>query len=93
MAVGKAMVSTTIGAEGLDVQNGRDLILADTPAAFADATVSLLLNHGLRRRYEQAAVSLAAQHDWSRIALQFAAVLHNTVQAFRSSLTAQKAQP
>jgi len=47
----------------------------------------------LRRRYEQAAVSLAAQHDWSRIALQFAAVLHNTVQAFRSSLTAQKAQP
>ncbi len=92
MAMGKAMVSTTIGAEGLDVHNGRDLILADTPSAFAEAIVSLLRDHGLRRRYEEAAVSLAAQYDWSRIAQQFAAVLQSAVQAFGNGPGPKKAQ-
>jgi polysaccharide biosynthesis protein PslH len=92
MAMGKAMVSTTIGAEGLDVYNGRDLILADTTSAFADAIVSLLRDHGLRRRYEKAAVSLAAQYDWSRIAQQFAAVLQSAVQTFGRGPSPEKAQ-
>jgi glycosyltransferase involved in cell wall biosynthesis len=37
MAMGKAVVSTTIGAEGINVTNGKNIMLADDPDAFFDA--------------------------------------------------------
>ena len=40
MAMGKAVVSTSIGAEGLDVKSGRDLILADDAASTCQAIIS-----------------------------------------------------
>jgi glycosyltransferase involved in cell wall biosynthesis len=78
MAMGKALISTSIGAEGLDVQSGRDLILADDPTAFAEAILSLIRDASLRRRYERAAAKLAAQYDWSNIVQRFADVLQKT---------------
>jgi polysaccharide biosynthesis protein PslH len=75
MAVGKATVSTTIGAEGLDVRHGRDILLADDPAAFADAVVGLLENDQRRRQYEAAAAATAKQYDWSVVARRFVDVL------------------
>ena len=42
MAAGRAVVSTSIGAEGLPTENGRHLLLADDPAAFARSVVTLL---------------------------------------------------
>ncbi len=75
MATGKAVISTTIGAEGLAVQSGRDLILADDAASFAEAMSSLLKDSSERHRYEEAAARLATQYDWSNIVHQFAAVL------------------
>jgi glycosyltransferase involved in cell wall biosynthesis len=77
MASGKAVVSTSVGAEGLAVQNGRDLILADDAGAFAEAIILLLRDAKLRRQYEESAARLAAKFDWSNIAQQFAAVLQN----------------
>jgi polysaccharide biosynthesis protein PslH len=79
MAMGKALVSTSIGAEGLDIQNGRDLILADEASAFADSILLLLRNEELRHKYEKAAIHLASQYDWSRITAQFANVLRSTI--------------
>jgi glycosyltransferase involved in cell wall biosynthesis len=75
MAMGKALVSTSIGAEGLEVESGRDLLLADDASSFSDAVIMLLHNAETRRKFEQAARQLAAQFDWSRIVPQFAAVL------------------
>jgi polysaccharide biosynthesis protein PslH len=75
MAMGKAVISTSIGAEGLDVQSGRDLILADDAASLADSITLLLRDAALRRQYELAAAQLAAQYDWSNIVQRFAAVL------------------
>jgi glycosyltransferase involved in cell wall biosynthesis len=75
MAMGKALVSTSIGAEGLSFQNGRDLLLADDASSFADAVLLLVRDGQLRRKFEQAAVQLAAQFDWSVVAGQFAEVL------------------
>jgi glycosyltransferase involved in cell wall biosynthesis len=86
MAMGKAVISTSIGAEGLDVQSGRDLLLADDATAFADAILLLLRDAGLRRKYEQAAVQLARQYDWSRIAAQFAEVLRRACGAAKQAL-------
>jgi polysaccharide biosynthesis protein PslH len=81
MAMGKAVVSTTIGAEGLDVQSGQDVILADDPASFAESILSLLRDAELRRKYEIAAAALAAKFDWSKIAQQFAGILQDVARA------------
>jgi glycosyltransferase involved in cell wall biosynthesis len=81
MAVGKATVSTTIGAEGLDVRHDRDILLADDPASFAEAVVSVLQNDALRRRLETAAAATAARYDWSVITEQFVEVLRTTIKA------------
>ncbi len=75
MAMGKALVSTSIGAEGLSFKNGRDLLLADDASSFVDAILLLLRDDQARRRFEQAAVQLAAQFDWSVVVSQFAEVL------------------
>jgi glycosyltransferase involved in cell wall biosynthesis len=75
MAMGKALISTSIGAEGLDIKSGHDLLLADEANAFADAVILLLRDAEIRRRLEKAAVETAAQYDWSSVAAQFADVL------------------
>jgi glycosyltransferase involved in cell wall biosynthesis len=54
-AMGKAIVSTTIGAEGLGARHGETMLLADTADAFADAIASVLRDEGLRRRIGAAA--------------------------------------
>jgi polysaccharide biosynthesis protein PslH len=75
MATAKAVVSTTIGAEGLDVHQGRDIILADDARAFSQAIVMLLRDPEMRRRYETAAAETAARYDWPAIGDRFAEVL------------------
>jgi glycosyltransferase involved in cell wall biosynthesis len=45
--MGLPIVSTTIGAEGLKVESGKHLILADTPADFARAVVNVLTDRDL----------------------------------------------
>jgi glycosyltransferase involved in cell wall biosynthesis len=78
MAMGRAVVSTTIGAEGLDVHDGRDIVIADSAGSFADSIVRLLQDQTLRRRTEKAAADLAARYDWSVIAARFQEVLELT---------------
>jgi sugar transferase (PEP-CTERM/EpsH1 system associated) len=69
MAAGKAVVSTTIGAEGLPVVAGEHALIADEPRAFADAVLSLLGDRAERRKLEAAARSLVVEHyDWSAVA-------------------------
>lgn len=81
MAMGKATVSTTVGAEGLDVQHGRDILLENDPSDFAHAIVTLLRDHEMRRRYEAAAAATARKYDWSVITRRFVDVLHRTIDA------------
>ena len=79
MAMGKALVSTTIGAEGLDVKSGDNCILADDPASFANSILTLLSDAPLRRKYEKAAAALASRYDWSNIAKQYEEVLQQAI--------------
>jgi glycosyltransferase involved in cell wall biosynthesis len=81
MAVGKATVSTTVGAEGLDVRHDRDILLANDPSRFSDAVVSILQQDSLRRRLEAGAAATAARYDWSVITEKFVEVLHTTIKA------------
>jgi len=47
MAMGKAIVSTTIGAEGIDYGNGKNIMIADEPEDFAKCVLDLIRNEGL----------------------------------------------
>jgi polysaccharide biosynthesis protein PslH len=78
MAMGKAIVSTSIGAEGLDVHPGRDIMLADTPGEFAGSVIRFLKDEPLRWQYGDEAAKTAAQYDWSVIARKFEDVLVKT---------------
>jgi sugar transferase (PEP-CTERM/EpsH1 system associated) len=69
MAMGKAVVSTTVGAEGLPVTDGEHVRIADEPGAFADAVLRLVRDVDSRRTLEAAARALVvARYDWSAVA-------------------------
>jgi polysaccharide biosynthesis protein PslH len=71
MAMGKAVVSTSIGAEGLPVTHGRDIMIADSPEHFAWSIVTLLRKRAKRDALQQAARELVATHyDWTSVAGQ-----------------------
>ena len=72
MSMAKAVVSTTVGAEGLPVTPGRDISIADEPARFAQAVVHLIRDVEARRRMETAARRLVVErYDWSAVANDF----------------------
>lgn len=75
MAAGKAVVSTSVGAEGLDVHAGRDIILEDSPGTFADSIVTLLQDAERRKQIERSAAELAGRYSWKEVAKTFEAVL------------------
>jgi glycosyltransferase involved in cell wall biosynthesis len=61
MALCTPVISTSKGAEGLEVVDGQHLLVADTPGDFAAQTVRLLQDAPLRRRLAQQALQLV--HD------------------------------
>jgi glycosyltransferase involved in cell wall biosynthesis len=90
MAMGKAVVSTTIGAEGLPVTDGRDVVIADAPARFADAVVMLLRDRARREAIEYAARELVVTHyDWAAVAAQLEEALVHAAATTRVDGTAR----
>ena len=84
MAMGKAIVSTTLGAEGIDAVPGRDLLIEDEPGRFADAVSRLLAQRSLATRIGQAARQLAVErYAWSRAALALEGFYRDVLQATR----------
>jgi len=80
MAMEKPVVSTTVGAEGLPVRNDDELILADTPEAFAGSVVRLLQDQTTARRLGQrAAARVRETFGWGRVAEDFASICEDTV--------------
>jgi sugar transferase (PEP-CTERM/EpsH1 system associated) len=68
MGMAKAVISTTVGAEGLAVTHDRDILLADDANSFARAVLRVLGDLGERRRLESAARTLVVEHfDWSAV--------------------------
>ena len=65
MAAGIPVVSTTVGAEGIEVRDGRDIFLADDPDAFASRCADLLEDPALRRRLAEAGRLTVKRYDWS----------------------------
>ena len=80
MAMGKAVVSTSVGAEGLAVRSGENIVLADTPNDFAQAVISLLRDPGRRQQLGAAARTLVQEHySWTIVANDFARALQEVI--------------
>jgi polysaccharide biosynthesis protein PslH len=85
MAMGKAVVSTKIGAEGLPIHPGQDILIADDPREFADTAVRLLKDAGLRARIGGAARELVERgYSWSSVVKPFESVLEDLVGTVKS---------
>ncbi len=81
-AMQKAVLSTSLGAEGLDVTNREHIVIADEPATFATALVELLDDQHARDNLAAAARKLVAENYSSEvIAAQFEAICRRTVES------------
>jgi glycosyltransferase involved in cell wall biosynthesis len=80
MAMGKAVVSTTVGAEGLPVRDGENIVLADTPGDFAASVISLLHDSNQRRRLGASARALVQEkYSWRKVTESFAQALQDVI--------------
>jgi polysaccharide biosynthesis protein PslH len=78
MAAGAPVVSTAVGAEGLDVQQGENILLADDPAAFAECCLGLLADEGRRGGLASVARTHVVRHySWDGVARSFEAILES----------------
>jgi polysaccharide biosynthesis protein PslH len=69
MAAKSPVVSTAIGAEGLDVAHGQNISIADSPCDFAESCLSLLDNPAERERLANSAWNLvASKYSWEVVA-------------------------
>ena len=83
MAMGKAVVSTPVGAEGLPVRHNENIVLAEEPADFAQQVARLLKDRAERERIGRAARVLVEQnYSWRSVAglfdIVFERVTHKT---------------
>ena len=71
MAAGKAVVTTTVGAQGIDYTDGENLLVADTPEQFATQIKRLVADQEYCRSVGEAAARLVAEHyDVKRLTAQ-----------------------
>ena len=75
MALGRPVVSTSIGCEGLDVVDGEQLLIADDPEKFAAQTLRLLTDKPLYQKIAcQARKLVVEKYDWDTINAQLLTV-------------------
>jgi glycosyltransferase involved in cell wall biosynthesis len=82
MAMGKAIVSTALGAEGIEAVPDRDLLIQDDPESFANAVNRLLAEPDLAARIGQSARRLAVErYSWNRAAKSLEAFYSGVLEA------------
>jgi sugar transferase (PEP-CTERM/EpsH1 system associated) len=83
MAMGKAVVSTPLGAEGLPVRHGDNIVLAEDSANFARQVIELLRDPQKRERLGRAARKLVEEnYGWSSVAACFDEILQQTCRTY-----------
>lgn len=76
LAAGTPVISTTIGAEGLEVRDGETVALADAPEEFARRCLEYAGDPGLRRRMSLAGLELVtSKYSWAHAARAFEQIL------------------
>ena len=68
-AMGVPVVSTPLGCEGLDVRDGRSVLIGRTDEELADAIVALMTRPALRSALVAEGLAVADEYDWRRVGL------------------------
>jgi len=77
MAMQKPVLSNVLGSEGIDVEHGREVFIADGPDAFAAAAAALLRDQGTRYRLAAEGYrKVLGSYSWASIATRFADIYH-----------------
>lgn len=64
-SMNKAIVSTSTGCEGIEVENGKDILIADRPEDFACRTIELIKNEEMRKKIGgNGKVKVALKYNW-----------------------------
>lgn len=61
LAMGKVIISTTVGAEGISVTNGENILIADNPNEFVECIKKLMNNTDLIKKISSNAIKLASE--------------------------------
>ena len=94
MAMGKAIVSTTLGAEGINAVPGQEILLEDNPSAFADAVSRLLAEPALAARIGRSARQLAVErYSWSGAAQALEGFYRRILETRSQHACAERASP
>lgn len=94
LAMGKAVVSTRLGAEGLQMTSGRHFVAADGARNFADAVIALLRDDEWRRRIANAGRTLVeTRYSWEQVALPFERHCQAAVDSHATSRAAARRHP
>jgi glycosyltransferase involved in cell wall biosynthesis len=81
MAMGRPVVSTTLGIEGLDIIDREHFLRADDADEFASAILTLLDNAALRQQIAGAARRRMEEHfSWAKVARQFESICQRTLE-------------
>jgi glycosyltransferase involved in cell wall biosynthesis len=89
MAMGKPVISTAIGAEGLPVRDGQEILIADDPKTFAQAVVATLTDKALAGRMGERARDVVCQRfGWDRAASAFSEVCEGVQKRKRQAYAA-----
>lgn len=81
LSMSKAIISTSVGCEGLDVEDGKTIVIADTPDAFAQAIVKVLAEPVWADTIGQQGRQLVeSRYDWAAVAKTLMAVYADTAQ-------------
>jgi glycosyltransferase involved in cell wall biosynthesis len=88
MSMKKAVVSTSVGCEGIDVSNGEHLLVVDEPRAFADAVLQLLADRERRLALGRAGRALVERHyRWDTVVERLEGFYDRLLDLRRSSAT------
>ena len=80
LAMEKAVVSTSIGCEGLGLQPGKHLLVADDPEQFAAGTIQLIKDTSLRRELgENGRILIQEKYDWNIVVRKLDSVYRNLI--------------
>lgn len=67
----KCVVSTSVGCEGIDAANEKEVIIADEPETFAQSIVNVIEDRELRTQIGSNAYQLARRFDWKQVGEAF----------------------
>ena len=88
MALGRAVVSTTLGCEGLAVTEGENILTGDSPTDFGNQVIRLMNDRQLRRRLIAGGRQLVeTTYDWRIIASRLLQVYEEVVEKNRMAPT------